>query len=926
MYKFKKIASATASAVMMFSTVALAAAANYPAPFVSGGSADVAVIYGSAPTASVDLLAVLDVQQSLNDYVVSGGGSEGGGENIEGEAYPLFTSSTRIYLNDTLNKARTSVSSNDMPIALKDGSFQGDVTATYTQKVDLGTTSGVNNRFAFGQHPTSDDDPVYAFDLGSTGGQAIYNLSVSFNKVVNFSHSDSEGETITLFGQDWNVGAETDGKTNLILFKSADKVDLNSVDNPSAEVIVAGETYTVTIVSASDSAATIAVTDSTGKKETKEVTEDTSKTINGVEVGVTNADETTNKLSATVTVGADKVKLADNTAVKLGSDETSVEGTNVRFENGGVLGAEPQNITKLIFQMAAEDTDVDALIEGGEFVDPIFGSLKLVFSGLSIPMDSTDREEILISTSGSDKMTASFKSWDATESKPVDWYYNNTDSVRADGATTSGIVSLADSGGKAINTFERAQVNKTEYVVVGNEDTGGLWRFSSLTNDTASATASTVEFKNEITGAIASAKSSNWGTGTIDLGTKSYTFDFQDNKNVEGDENIRLRYQDGSKTTVNNAVIFPTIETSKGAKVFFYEPVAINLANWDGVGQDVNNLSVLKFPDGDGYTSLTITQLNTSSNNGIGNNNTWLINSHVMNLTDHALGDDTLASKSVYVDIGQLTYNISAMSATKGITAAGNATNNTIVVQLMNVANATMTSPALVIFEEKDDSTGQLYEALIVNIEGAGTTSASSGVSDVETTWGDDAQFDEIQVKSSNSVYKSADFWGTVITTDQTDTDSYSATISYPDEQVFAQIYMAEESASIGGGGSGPGSPSNIVSVSDTEASSVESRNWVVVGGSCVNSVAADLLGSAEPLCGSDWETRTNVGSGQFMIETFPKSESKVATLVAGYNAADTVNAAKYLTTQTVSTMPGDKYIGTSSTSAELVTGGEEEA
>ena len=171
MYKFKKIASATASAVMMFSTVALAAAANYPAPFVSGGSADVAVIYGSAPTASVDLLAVLDVQQSLNDYVVSGGGSEGGGENIEGEAYPLFTSSTRIYLNDTLNKARTSVSSNDMPIALKDGSFQGDVTATYTQKVDLGTTSGVNNRFAFGQHPTSDDDPVYAFDLGSKEGR-----------------------------------------------------------------------------------------------------------------------------------------------------------------------------------------------------------------------------------------------------------------------------------------------------------------------------------------------------------------------------------------------------------------------------------------------------------------------------------------------------------------------------------------------------------------------------------------------------------------------------------------------------------------------------------------------------------------------------------------------------------------------------------
>jgi len=45
---------------------------------------------------------------------------------------------------------------------------------------------------------------------------------------------------------------------------------------------------------------------------------------------------------------------------------------------------------------------------------------------------------------------------------------------------------------------------------------------------------------------------------------------------------------------------------------------------------------------------------------------------------------------------------------------------------------------------------------------------------------------------------------------------------------------------------------------------------------------------------------------------------SKLALVVAGYDAADTVNAATYLRTQTVDT--AKEYKGTSSTSATMVT------
>jgi hypothetical protein len=51
------------------------------------------------------------------------------------------------------------------------------------------------------------------------------------------------------------------------------------------------------------------------------------------------------------------------------------------------------------------------------------------------------------------------------------------------------------------------------------------------------------------------------------------------------------------------------------------------------------------------------------------------------------------------------------------------------------------------------------------------------------------------------------------------------------------------------------------------------------------------------------------------LIETFARDGGGVATLVAGYNAQDTRNAATALTTQVVDTTAGKKYTGTTATS-----------
>jgi len=109
------------------------------------------------------------------------------------------------------------------------------------------------------------------------------------------------------------------------------------------------------------------------------------------------------------------------------------------------------------------------------------------------------------------------------------------------------------------------------------------------------------------------------------------------------------------------------------------------------------------------------------------------------------------------------------------------------------------------------------------------------------------------------------------------------------------------------------------VPVTDAEVSSVQSKNLVVVGGSCINSVAATLVGGA--YCGSAWTTATNVGSGQWMIRSYqnPNASSKVALLVAGYEGADTVKAATYLKNKPqgdIDTTVGSVYIGSTTTQA----------
>ncbi len=882
-FNFRKVAAVASSALMVGMTMGVAAAANYPAPFVVGSNADVAIVYGTgAGVSSLDLIQAGNIQTNLQSAM--GTTSSGTSTTVTGEAYALFTSSSKIYMNTSLNSVRTTLTDTELPVVLADGQFEGDQTRDYTQTITIGSTPILE----FGNHPTSDDDPTVAFSTGTSTSNVLYNLTVTFDGAVNFTDSDSIGESMTIFGKQYTVGAGTTS-TKLYLYESSETVELSiGGSNPTSQTVtVNGETYTVELTGASDSSATIKVTDSSGASQTKEINEDASKKVQGIDIAVNLADEdtATNRLTAEITVGANKILLQDGNKVKVGSDEDSIDGTLVT--KSGTNWAASTGFT---IGIVPEDTDVDAIVAGESFTDPVFGTLKIDFASL---YSDDDRETIKIAPSGGDKATLEMTTHTGA-TKKINWFYN--DSLAAK------LADAGDSGKDVIHVMEGEKINVTQYVVVGNEDEGYLLEFYQFSNDTDDQDDEII-FRDafnptdtfQVTGITTE------GTGSLIVGGKTYTVSYHDESD-EGADYVTLDYPDTS--TDNYFVLYPTIQTSKGAKVAFYEPkIDLNLNS--PVNTSTGDLERLYFPDGDGYTYVSF---------AVNDSTEW-------NITVQGGSASTLTTNdtSDYVDvsIGQLKYRFQ-----------GSGNNLTDIYLLDAAESSTQTLPAIIIFEEKDDDSE--YEALIVEMDAKSSASELAGVQEVETTWNNNAAYtdwNEIQMEATDDdIYATMDKWGTLIKTDKSASDQYSVEISYPDEQIHAQVYVGEVGAEITAGSStGTSTPLGEVLVKDSEVSSVSTKNLIIIGGSCINSAAATLLGGA--YCTADFTAQTGVGSGEFLIQSFGDSSltssGKIALLVAGYDAADTVNAAKYLTTKTVDTTAGKKYKGTSATSAELVTTSE---
>lgn len=861
-----------ASTLMLGSTIGLAAAANYPSPFVSGGSPNVGIVFGSN-AAVTDLVAAINIMDNLR-LSVTGTDSSNSESSVEGgDAVILNSGSDYIYLNDELNENVQTLTNDDLSTILADGTFTDNDGTNYKYEQTL--TVGPGASFAFDNSDNDLDDPALIISLPTSTSNVLYNLTVTFDNAVNFTATDSIGEEIELFGKTYSIGSSTDLNTLVLLGGSASQI----IEIGETKTIVAGDkSYEVTLTGISDATSSPEAGISIDG-ESKVFTEGQTRSFNGGDLDVYVKDvfrTGENSGYVEIQLGADKLTLENGNAVQYGNDDDDIEGTLVTLTGATTA------TTKMVFSVAAEDNDVNHLLVGEEFMDPIFRSLKVNFNKVSNgPIlsghddTSTERGYVAIEKGGNRELSLKVLG----ETLPF---------------TYKG--EITDDSENAIHIVEGETLLDNSYFILNS---GNYHHFMEMTKVDADSSGQ-VTFKDLISGES--------------YGTTSGT-------NHSAVQTVTISNQVYTITAVNSSSV--TITSSDFA----------------------TNIAVYPYLElvSDGDHRVAITDYVTVFNDATDESDKTLVlptGTAVVTFTNLTAGDCTLAVDTDTKDVS-LEVNSSAISAT-GI----NDTFTTGTVDYFIWANETGTSdggctaidvkigiestqnvsadvpydaPALLFVEDEDKSeditTTKNAILLKTSDDGTYTTTLApvfTGTSDTET-------FD-------NSDYTGyLTNFGTYVLFDSNDANQDFASWTYPKLPMRADVYIAESSATVTGGSTTTGGSGTLVGVpiTDSEISSASGQNLIVVGGSCINSVAADLLDSASPLCGADFTSVTGVSSGQFLIETFARDGGTVATLVAGYNAGDTKNAATYLRTlgsTNIGTSVGMRYVGTSSTSAELIT------
>ena len=374
---FRKIGSVLASAVMVSSTVALAAAANYPAPFVSGGVANVAVVYGTgARVSQLDLVQAGNIQDSLGTFV------KGGTVTVDGgEAFKLEKSSNKFNFGDALNGIYTTLGSQNLVNFLADGTYKsGDVDQDYTQKITLSTKA----LSLFADSDYNSKVPTLGFKW--TNGENILDYDLKFDTAIPFN--DLNDTDMPLMGKSYYVLSSTASK--IVLLDSANKVILKDGDS----VTVGDKTVTIEYIDSGKVKFNVdgEITDTMSDHGTYELNDGSYIVAN--DIMYASKDSGVSKVE--FSIGAGKISLISGETVEV--NDKAVDGLVATLTNSGGL----TNIN------LAWNSDSKTFLTATDAITmPTFETIKLVFGGMTFP-DSPEA----ISIDNGETMTLSMGNYD----------------------------------------------------------------------------------------------------------------------------------------------------------------------------------------------------------------------------------------------------------------------------------------------------------------------------------------------------------------------------------------------------------------------------------------------------------------------------------------------------------------------------------
>ncbi|MFA6023269.1 MAG: hypothetical protein WC781_04230 [Candidatus Pacearchaeota archaeon] len=791
-FNFRKISSVLACTAMLGSTIGIAAAAAYPAPFVSGGVSDAAIVVGSSATS--DLAAATDIGASLTAALTSQAGAAGGVTlGGTGDKVQLAKSSVKINVGDTITGVwGTSITKSDLPTLLADETFRNKQNDEYkyTQKIDLGALQFTH----FSDSDYNNKIPTLGFKIAAN--TFVANYTINFNTKPEATQgtdlTDFENKNIKILGKNYYILDFKNSTAKMTLLDSADSTSIT--EGETKTVTVGTNTYNVAInfIGADQVILTVNGENTEKLSATGTTYGSTYKLNDGTYVGIKSInvnDYAGGNKNVEFSLGKGKLEITDSSNVKLNDKNIDDVYGYITLSYSG----SKRTLDKIVLKWTSSDKTF--LTPGKELIMPGFEAFKFVMEDTTMPL----KENTYVRYSGDDVLEMKTTIKDGEFTLPLLYWSTTSGNISGIGkasdtklvtSNTTTLIFNATSGADDgfIVSWANARDSESYYL-----------KASTSTDSTTGINKTTI--KNKITSEDLCNDYYPSGPNSCTIGNVVLTIQ-QVLHTAGADRTVNM--------TVNSGGSFHELYTKDGLKA--YLPFAAYNTTTGGTKGAIN------------YSG---SELPTTIKADVAKFVLWF------------------AEKDRNGDLDKVAFNVTA-------TTSGTTTRR-ITISDANL-NATF-------YETSSGS--KMWEA-----------------------------YDATELASK-------------ITWDKTNSDQYSATVENHGGEVFANVFIAAPSVTSSASGS------TILTIKDSEVSSASGKNLIVVGGSCVNTVAATLLGSSAPLCGSDFTAVTGVGTGEFLIQTFSYGTGKVATLVAGYEAADTKNAATALTTKTPDTTVGKKYKGT---------------
>lgn len=794
---FKKITSVLTSAVMLGSTVGFAAAANYPAPFITGGNADVAVVVGSAAATS-DYWAALDIGTNLQYQLAGQTATPGAASKVytSGEAYPIDSVSQKLNFGTALTSVKTTkITKDDLPALLAKKTYRSYDGQTYDYEQEISLSGGISyGHFADGDY--KNNAPTLGFHV-STSNTPILNYTITFLTGAQSDVSatgrleDLQNTKIWILGKEYNLlnayNASTSTKLELMAGATVEAINLNE----EKSVPMGDKTYVVKVIFVDSTTAKLEVN---GEKTGSMTIGATWKLSDGTQVGIRDISYQNfagGVMAAEVSIGAEKLTLENGQTVKFNDKTTGMNGvtsTISRSYSGSRV------VINSITIGWSTDTEI-FLTPEKKLSLPGFGSINLLMAAPTMKAAEVSK-------------------------------------VTNDGSSTVQVKLPLKEGTTSIDILTSNSASVTTFTKLGKQGTGAETLVVS-----------------EIDQIAFDSDTDKYFVATYNTSTQA--------------ESYLLKASTSQSDSINYTEI--SVITDEGGTVAKCSDKAA-----------ASSCQV-------GNVQLTVNVIDYSG--------------HRVNFT----GGAGVSFNKVFTKEGLMMW-LPRNGSTGNPT--GLLGNNSV--GAINFS-ASPNYYAIRFFEENKYGTLGAGDAFNVTV-GGWTTDSKVQVSTIQGAFvGDNGatagSANSYETESGTQKYVAyvQSVLGTKMTHDQSQTQD-AAEIEYYGQEVYGNVFVAAEGATATGGGtttSGGGSVANLgsVAVKDSEVNSVNTKNLIVIGGSCVNTVAQTLLGASTPLCGADFTAKTGIGADQWLIKVFksPYMDSKVAMLVAGYEATDTAKAVKTL-------------------------------